>query len=1037
MPQSHTDPFGTAELRRRVLDGWADAPARFREDANAEEDYALGAYRDRVVVELAQNAADAARRAGVPGRLRLELSGRRFAAANTGAPLTAGGVESLSTLRASAKRDEGAPGSTGRFGVGFSAVAAFSDDITVASTTGAVRWSRDLARAALDAELAGGRAPGLAEELQRRSGHLPLLRLPFAAGDRPADGYDTEVGLVLPDAEAADRLHRLLEATTPALLLALPDLAEIRVATGGGERVLTREPGPDGDVVTRVEHTGPRAALDGETPPPAGGSQARTVRWRTATRTGRFDPAQLSDRPSEERDRLDWSLTWAVPVTPDGGTAPLPDDVAAVVHAPTPTDDALALPALLIGTFPLGPDRRRVAAGPAAEALIAEAADAYCELLCAVGARAALDLVPLSLMGRGEFDGRFRSAAAKPLLDTPFLRTARGEPVRPRDAVALDGGPEVVSVLSEVVGTALPGDWNPYHPALAQLRVRRLGLAELADLLGDLDREPAWWARLYAALRQAGQHGADLGDLGALPVPLADGRLVRGPRGLLVPSADTLGGAAAAQLAPLGLRIVHPEAADPILERLGAVEAGPAAVLADPQTRAAVENSLDADDPDTVWSPVLDLVALAGTTVEDAPWLAELALRDDEGGYSVAGELLLPSSPLRGILVADAPFGVVAPDLVERYGEEALAAVGVLDSFTVVRASDLTLGAALEEARSGTRLEGLDGLDEWAEEVAERLGGPDLPPVVTEFAAVADLEFVREDRWPQAMELLSGPRLRETVTAPARVLGEHGQVADVPSYTAWWLRTGAVLDGRRPTDLRTADADPVLAGLYDPAPSGIDGSLAAALGVRSSLAGLLAETDGPDDLLERIADPDRHVQRPALRELWTALAGVDPDRVTPPERVRAVQGGAIVLADAEDAVVVDRPDLLPLLGGRPAVLAPARSAAALADVLDLALAGEEIDAEVETTGQVLPVPDEVGAFLPGGVLTYVHHEELTVDGTEVEWFCDGQTAHASTTDGLARALCWLADRWEARHLIAAVLRDPRALPTLLAEADLD
>src|SRR5260370_3916395 len=41
------------------------SPARFREDANAEEDYTLGGYRDRGVVELAQNAADAAAGAGV------------------------------------------------------------------------------------------------------------------------------------------------------------------------------------------------------------------------------------------------------------------------------------------------------------------------------------------------------------------------------------------------------------------------------------------------------------------------------------------------------------------------------------------------------------------------------------------------------------------------------------------------------------------------------------------------------------------------------------------------------------------------------------------------------------------------------------------------------------------------------------------------------------------------------------------------------------------------------------------------------------
>lgn len=82
------DPFGTARLCRGVLDAWATSPARFREDANAEEDLVLGGYRDRLVVELAQNAADAAARAGVPGRLRLTLRDGVLLAANTGAPST-------------------------------------------------------------------------------------------------------------------------------------------------------------------------------------------------------------------------------------------------------------------------------------------------------------------------------------------------------------------------------------------------------------------------------------------------------------------------------------------------------------------------------------------------------------------------------------------------------------------------------------------------------------------------------------------------------------------------------------------------------------------------------------------------------------------------------------------------------------------------------------------------------------------------------------------------------------------------------------
>jgi hypothetical protein len=117
-----SDPFQTAELRARVLGGWSAWPSRFREDANAEEDYALGGYRDRVIVELAQNAADAAVRAGVPGRLRLTLRDGTLTAANTGAPLDAAGVEALSTLRASSKRGPVAgPGPVGRFGVGFAA----------------------------------------------------------------------------------------------------------------------------------------------------------------------------------------------------------------------------------------------------------------------------------------------------------------------------------------------------------------------------------------------------------------------------------------------------------------------------------------------------------------------------------------------------------------------------------------------------------------------------------------------------------------------------------------------------------------------------------------------------------------------------------------------------------------------------------------------------------------------------------------------------------------------------------------------------
>ena len=72
--------------------------------------------------------------------------------------------------------------------------------------------------------------------------------------------------------------------------------------------------------------------------------------------------------------------------------------------------------------------------------------------------------------------------------------------------------------------------------------------------------------------------GADREELGALPVPLADGRVAHGPAGVLLPDE----GLPAARLSALGLRLADPEAvalpaARRLLERLGARPATPVA----------------------------------------------------------------------------------------------------------------------------------------------------------------------------------------------------------------------------------------------------------------------------------------------------------------------------------------------------------------------------------------------------------------------------------------------------------------------------
>ena len=68
--------------------------------------------------------------------------------------------------------------------------------------------------------------------------------------------------------------------------------------------------------------------------------------------------------------------------------------------------------------------------------------------------------------------------------------------------------------------------------ALAALGVTRLRPAAIVELLAGLDRPPSWWRRCYSALfplLDADPSARE--ELGALPVPLADGRTVTGPRG--------------------------------------------------------------------------------------------------------------------------------------------------------------------------------------------------------------------------------------------------------------------------------------------------------------------------------------------------------------------------------------------------------------------------------------------------------------------------------------------------------------------------
>lgn len=958
------DPFGTAALRQRVLDAWAASPSRFREDANAEEDLVRGGYRDRVVVELAQNATDAATRAGAPGRLLLQVAGDVLRAANTGAPLDRAGVESLSSLRASAKRSGE---SVGRFGVGFAAVLTVSDEPRIASLTGGARWDAGAAQSAVAA------VPSLAEELARRGGHVPALRLPFPWTGEVPDGYATAVELPLRDQQARALVERLLADVDDTLLLALPGLDEVVVEIDGVRRVIA--PGT----------------------------------WQVARRGGVIPAHLLADRPVEERDRPHWSVTWARPL--DGRPVPV------AVHAPTPTDEPLDFPVLLLASFPLDPTRRHVAAGPLTDWLVGQAASAYAQLVVSVAdADDRLALVPRTVAA-GRLDGQLRAAVLGALRETAWLTAADGSTVAPRDAVAVTGAPlALLEVCADAV-TGLVRDTS----ALRRLDVRRLDLADLVEQLADLDRPPAWWRSVYAAVA-AGPVDAEA--LRSLPVPLADGRTVRSPRGVLVGSQE-LPVETARAAGALGVRLVHPEAAHDVLLRLGAESATPLAVLRRPEVREAITSAWDEPDPVAVTDAVLSLVAASGAGPGDLATLAGLPLPDVEGELAAADELAMPGSLLAGLADPSA-VGVVAEEYVDRWGAGVLQAVGVLAELTVGEVHDVVLDRAVPPADEELAL--LPALTDWVADVAPLVPPGAVAPVVR---GIRELDVVSDDRWVELLTAVAGdPAARSALLTPVVVAGAGGRT--IPSYAAVTGRLRARLAGRPPTAWALPGSE--LAGLYPPLAVPVAPELLAAIGVRTSTAALVAEPGGAEALLERLAGEGAVVTSELLANAYVQIARLDAGTVDPPARLRVGPG---LTAAATDVVVVDEPAHLQLDWTAPLVV-PLALAAGLADVLDVPVSSEVVRGRVESPGESRPVPPVAGVLLPAVPGEWFEHETLLVDDVEVTWWVDDDGAvHASTVDGLARGLAWAADRWDRRWAVEAVLVDPRRLDEVDVELRLE
>lgn len=994
-----------------------------REDAATEADLVRAGYRDRLLTELAQNAADAAAKTGVAGRLTVRLDGRSLHIANNGAPLDLSGVHALTALRASGKgasRDggralrsssvgagsAGGPGSAGesglagdsrlagtvgRFGVGFTAVLTVTDEVELRSVSGGLRFSRLETLAALrdnGIQLPGGE--GITP---------PTLRLVWPMSVSPEAGADTEIVLHLRDDVDPTHLLAAMRAEAVDLLLELPALQSIRIEAGEFTSAIK-------------ELDGDRSGLQEITVDTPDGRQAW---WQFRTERSRWLLLLRNGRP--------------VPAAPD------------VLRAPTRSDEELSLPALLIADIAMQPDRRRLLPG----AHLAELLHGYADFAHALPPRDRLTLVPTPGFARSEPDALLREAAIRELQQHPWLPVVGTPPTAadPRDNDALaagsdTGGPlaqaavgslaaaggiadlsaadvetrgttadfdasldwpadlgraagrgsgrgavavptrasvfaglteELAGLLDDVVGPLVLPELSGRGQleALGVLDVHRVGLARLAELSSGLERAPKWWHSLYAALEPFVVDPLSAEELGALAVPLADGRLVTGPRTVVLD--DQLEVAIPVHWA----RLVHPEAAHPLLARLGARSATAEDLLSDPGLEAELTDR--PDDPDTI-DAVLRLAAHADPDVLPA-WLGQLELPDSTGELLPADELLLPGAPLREVLVEDSPFGTVATDLVDRYGAAALQAIGVGWDFGVVVEADPT-GPDHH----------LDDEEQWWSTLSED------PP---ELAAVRDLDLVDDAAWPKALQqLASGDRTRRIV-------------ADRTGYTAWWLRRHARIDGRplgvfrHPADTEFADLLPVFEapGL---AHRDID-ALRAVLATPDTLTPDLAAA-----LLDALADPAKTPTPETISRTHRLLAAavaaehIDVTDLDLPDRVRALSGAVV---HPDDALVLDQPCFGLAIPPDRLVVGDIPTAPSLATLLDLPLVSESITAEILSTGrpttwsaeplgivvrQLFTLPPQEGPLV-------IHHNlRIRLTGAyeatlEVPWWTTGTTTH--------------------------------------------
>ncbi|SDR40087.1 DUF3883 domain-containing protein [Pseudovibrio sp. Tun.PSC04-5.I4] len=237
------DAFIASELQASC-NAYLEKPAFLLGHSRAEKQVTAD-YADRELLELVQNAADAASDAGGTGKVLIEVSEGALFVANTGKLFQMSGLKSLMTAHTSDKPTKAAL-MIGAKGLGFRAILNWTEAPIIFSGDLELGFSRSHAHAVV-AELARKNAEIAANFASSNTNQPPLLAFPARGAELDvleedklslvlkrarqlrADGYDTVIAAPLRDGNALNRAIDQVREFEPSFLLFVRAIQSIRI----------------------------------------------------------------------------------------------------------------------------------------------------------------------------------------------------------------------------------------------------------------------------------------------------------------------------------------------------------------------------------------------------------------------------------------------------------------------------------------------------------------------------------------------------------------------------------------------------------------------------------------------------------------------------------------------------------------------------------------------------------------------------------------------------------------------------------------